>query len=56
MSIEDRQGKKDVEQNTSRPAENQRGAGTTSQKSGDDAAIAHQQQETRDAAKKTLGR
>lgn len=55
MGIEDRQGKRDVEQSTSRPSEQQKG-GTTSGKSGDNAAVKGQQQETRDAVKRTLNK
>ena len=56
MGIEDRQGKRDVEQNTSRASENKKGAASSSGKSGDDAAVKAQQQQTRDAVKKTLGK
>lgn len=54
MGIEDRQGKRDVEENTSRAAENQRSG--SSGKAGDDAAIKAQQKQTRDSIKKTLGK
>jgi hypothetical protein len=55
MGIEDRQGKRDVEENTSRAGENKRGGSSSSSKA-DDAAIKAQQQQTRDSIKKTLGK
>ncbi len=56
MEIEDRQGKRDVEQNTSRPSENKSGGGSSSGKSNDDAAVKAQQEQTRDALKKNMGK
>ncbi|MFO0867705.1 MAG: hypothetical protein U0935_02045 [Pirellulales bacterium] len=56
MGLEDRQGKYDVEQNRTRASENKSGGAASSSKSKDDAAIKAQQQQTRDAVKKTLGR
>ena len=55
MGIEDRQGKRDVEQNTARPSENKKGGSPSSGTSGDDAAVKAQQQQTRDSLKKNLG-
>jgi hypothetical protein len=56
MGIEDRQGKMDVEQNTSRPSENQKSTTSSTAKNSDDATIKAQQQQTRDALKRNLGK
>jgi hypothetical protein len=53
MGIEDPQGKRDVEQDTKRASENRNGSASDNSKK--DAAIRAQQQQTRDAIKKTLG-
>ncbi len=54
MGIEDRKGKIDLEQTTSRPSEYRSASGPGN--SGKNATIKAQQDRTRDAIKKTLGK